>query len=73
MMKDRSENYKATWEFLDERISNLLDKGQTINLARNLFGAVNICANSLISVLKPTHFDDSEILKKQEELLKNIS
>jgi len=68
MLQDDSSEHEATWEFLDRRIDNVLAMGRAINSNSNLASAVQTGMQSIISIVKPTKFDDSEMRRHQEEL-----
>mmetsp|Transcript_24660 Transcript_24660/g.30751 ORF Transcript_24660/g.30751 Transcript_24660/m.30751 type:complete len:93 (-) Transcript_24660:89-367(-) len=70
MLQDDSSEHEATWEFLDRRIDNVLAMGRAINSNSNLASAVQTGMQSIISIVKPTKFDDSEMRRHQEELKK---
>jgi len=40
MLTDKSDDFSATWAFLDRRVQEILDMGQNINTVRNVGGAV---------------------------------
>ena len=70
MLQDDSNEHEATWEFLERRIDNVSAMGRLLRQNSNLSSAVQTGLQSIFSIVKPTKFDDSEMLKKQEELKK---
>ena len=63
MLQDDSSEHEATWEFLDRRIDNVLEVGKLLNQNQNLASAVTTGLQSIFSIVKPTKFDDSEMLR----------
>lgn len=64
LLQDDSAQNEATWEFLERRIDNVSEIGRIMNQKSNLTQAVQSGLGSIFSLVKPTKFDDSEILRK---------
>lgn len=70
LLQDNSAQNEATWEFLDRRIDNVIEIGKIVNKNQNLAQAVQTGLGSIFSLVIPAKFDDSEMLRKKEELRK---
>lgn len=70
MLQDKSEGQEATWEFLDRRIDNVMTVGKAINQNKVVGDAISTGLQSIFTIVKPQKFDDSEMLKKQQDLAK---
>ena len=68
MLQDDSTENEATWEFLDRRIDNVLELGKMLNQNKNLASAVQTGLTSIFSILKPTKFDDVDMLHRQQQM-----
>ena len=73
MITDKSENFQATWEFLDRRVEDTSKLGKKIRESKGIAAMAQQGISSIIGILKPSNLsmDDSEMLRQQEELLKN--
>ena len=69
MLQDKSEGKAATWEFLERRLDDVLQIGQTLNTSRNFGEAVKTGLISIMTLFGPVAgfskqaTDDSEMLK----------
>lgn len=59
LLQDDSAENEATWEFLDRRIDNVMEVGKVLRGNSNVAQAVQTGLASIISIVKPTQFDDS--------------
>jgi len=66
MLTDRSHNNFATWEFLDRRISDILNIGGNLRNFRNFAGAFGIGLSSIASILKPIPESGQDILNRKQ-------
>ena len=73
MITDKSENFQATWEFLDRRVEDTSKLGKKIRESKGIAAMASQGISSIIGIVKPSNLsmDDSEMLRQQEELLKN--
>ena len=69
LIQDTSLDKQATWEFLDRRIDDVMRIGPNLALSKNLTEAVGAGLSSILTIVKPySNFNDTEILRRQEEL-----
>ena len=69
LIQDTSPDKQATWEFLDRRIDDVMRIGPNLALSKNLTEAVGAGLSSILTIVKPyRNFNDTEILRRQEEL-----
>ena len=73
MITDKSENFQATWEFLDRRVEDTSKLGKKIRESKGIAAMAQQGISSIIGIVTPSNLsmDDSEMLRQQEELLKN--
>lgn len=53
MLSDQTSDYKATWEFLDRRLEDILAAGKYARQAGQVAGAIGKGLFSLTGLLKP--------------------
>ena len=67
MMQDKSVDKQATWDFVERRISEVMQIGALINKNKDLTQAVTGGIASIIEGVIPAKVNDREILEKQAE------
>ena len=67
MMQDTSDDHEATWEFLERRIENAMEVGKLVNSNSTLVNAVGGGIASIVGMMKPQKFDDSEFMKAKHD------
>lgn len=70
MLQDKSESKEATWEFMERRIDGVMEVGKFINSNKGMSEAVFTGLSSIAGIVRPSKFDDSDMLRRQEELRK---
>jgi len=65
MLQDKSENFEATWEFLDRRINDAYNIRDMVGMTSTLSRTVGRGIGSIFSILSPSNLQMDDTLMKQ--------